>query len=143
MHIDLSLVLLRLGYGGLLVWFHGWGRFWRAYNYVVRGEPWTFVTLVEGMGFPMPGAFAAMSALSESFGALLLIAGLFSRSAAAVLVANFLVATVSEAAKGDPWELPAFYLLGAVVLLIAGPGRFSIDGARGGRSRSNWGDRRR
>ena len=132
MSTDLGLLVLRLGYGGLLIWFHGWARFLRAYNYFVHDAPWTFVNVVQNLGFPAPGIFATASVLSESVGALLLMAGFFSRTAATILVINFSVATISEAAKGDPWELPGLYLLGAVALLLTGPGRFSVDGTRRG-----------
>jgi hypothetical protein len=36
------------------------------------------------------------------------------------------VAFYNEAAKGDPFELPALYLLGALVLLVTGPGGLAI-----------------
>jgi putative oxidoreductase len=132
MRIDIGLFIMRLGFTGLLVWFHGWGRLVRAFNYTVHGTPWTFVDLVAGMGFPLAGVFAVCSALSESIGALLVALGLFSRTAAAIVAINFAVATFSEAAKGDPFELPAMYLVAAIGLILTGPGRISFD--TGGRS---------
>ena len=78
----------------------------------------------------MPAAFAVLSVLAESLGALLLIPGLWTRWAAGVITVNFIVAVASERAKGDPIELPALYLLGALVLALAGPGRFSLDARR-------------
>jgi uncharacterized membrane protein YphA (DoxX/SURF4 family) len=41
------------------------------------------------------------------------------------------VAVANEWRSGDPIELPALYLLGAVAVMIAGPGRLSIDRRRG------------
>ena len=37
------------------------------------------------------------------------------------------VAFYNEAGKGDPFELPALYLLIALVAAIAGPGAMSLD----------------
>ena len=91
------------------------------------GEPWTFVSLVGSLGFPLPSVFAVLSALSESVGAVLVGVGFFTRSAAAVIALNMAVAFINEASKGDPLELPGLYLLGAVVILLLGPGRLSVD----------------
>jgi len=128
---DIGLLVLRLGFALLLIGFHGWARFHRAYDYVVLGQPWTFVALVERLHFPFPSVFAVLSALSESVGVAFVGVGLFTRWAAAIVVVNMAVAFTNEWSKGDPIELPALYLLGALVILILGPGRISLDGYRG------------
>lgn len=132
---DIGLLLFRVGYGGMLIWLHGWNRLGRAFDHVVGSQPWGFVGVVEQMGLPLPTLFAVASALAESVVAALLVAGLFSRVAAGIIAVNFAVATISEAAKGDPFELPALYLLGALVLLVTGPGPLSIDRPDSGRRR--------
>ena len=96
----------------------------------MHGQAWTFVGLVERLGFPFPSFFAVMSALSESIAVAMIALGLFTRPAAAIVAINMSVATYNEAAKGDPFELPALYLLGGVVLLVTGPGAFSLDSRR-------------
>ena len=121
---------MRLGYASLLIGFHGWTRFHRAFGYMFFGQPWTFVDLVGRLGFPVPAAFAVLSAMAESVGVLFLAAGWFTRWAAAFVALNMTVALLNEGVKGDPIELPGLYLLGALVLLIVGPGRFSVDGQR-------------
>jgi len=113
----------------LLLWFHGSARFIRAFHYAVQGEAWTFVAVVERLGFPMPGVFAVLSALSESVGAVLLGLGIVPRLASAIIAFNMAVAVFNEAGKGDPWELPALYLLGAVVLTMTGPGAMTLGGS--------------
>jgi uncharacterized membrane protein YphA (DoxX/SURF4 family) len=125
---DWGLLVLRLGYVSLLIWFHGWVRFFHAYHYAIQGQAWTFVGVVERLGFPRPGVFAVLSALSESVGAVLLGLGIVPRLASAIIAFNMAVAVYSEAGKGDPWELPALYLLGAVVLTITGPGAMTLGG---------------
>jgi putative oxidoreductase len=132
---DWGLLLLRLGFAALLIGLHGWTRLLRAYDFLVHGQAWTFVGLVERLGFPFPSAFAVLSALSESLAAALVGVGLFTRPAAAVAAFNMTVAFYNEALKGDPYELPALYLLDAVVITAAGPGHLSLDA----RWRAGWG----
>jgi len=124
---DCGLLLLRVGLAGLMLSLHGWARFFRASDYLVFDIPWPFVDLVAGLGFPWPGAFAVMSALSESVGAVLVAIGWLTRWAALALVIDMSVALFNEASKGDPIELPALYLVGALTLMITGPGRFAFD----------------
>ena len=125
---DCGLLLLRVGVAGLMLVLHGWARFFRASDYLVFGTAWPFVDLVSGLGFPLPGAFAVMSALSESVGAVLVAMGWLTRWAALALVIDMSVALFNEGSKGDPIELPALYLVGALTLMITGPGRFAFDG---------------
>jgi len=123
----IGLLTLRVGFASLLLGFHGWTRLGRAIGYVFYGQPWTFVDLVGRLGFPMPAVFAVLSATAESVGALLLIVGLFTRWGAALIAINMAVALFNEASKGDPLELPALYLLGALAILLLGPGSWSLD----------------
>jgi putative oxidoreductase len=132
MSTNIGLLALRLGFASLLIGFHGWTRLGRAIGYVAYGQPWTFVDVVERLGFPMPSVFAVLSASAESVGALLVAAGLFTRWASAVIAINMAVALFNEASKGDPLELPAFYLVGALTIAVLGPGRWSLDGLRTG-----------
>jgi len=127
---DWGLLLLRLGLAALLIGLHGWTRLLRAYNFAVHGQPWTFVDLVGRLGFPFPSVFAVLSALSESAAVALIAVGLFTRPAAAIVAFNMAVAFYNEAGKGDPFELPALYLLLALVMVVAGPGALAADRPR-------------
>jgi putative oxidoreductase len=129
--VDVSLLLLRLGIGGLMLSLHGWARFLRASEYVLHGADWPFIRIVTRLGFPAAGAFAVASAAAESIGSLLVLAGLFTRAAAAFIAIDMAVAVYNELNGGDP-QLPGLYLLGALVIVIAGPGRFALDRLRRG-----------
>jgi putative oxidoreductase len=128
--IDIALLVLRLGVATPMFLLHGSARLLRAFNYSFYGAPWPFVDLVAGLGFPMAGAFAIASALSESIGALLVGVGLFTRPAAAVLAIDMAVAVYNEISGGDSFELPALYFISAVALMITGPGRYALDTIR-------------
>ena len=127
---DLALLIFRLGIAALMLGFHGWTRLHRAIGYAFFDQPWTFVNVVDRLGFPAPGAFAILSALSESAGVLLLGVGLFTRPACAFVAINMAVALLNELFHGDPIELPGLYLLGAVTIMLLGPGQLSVDGLR-------------
>jgi putative oxidoreductase len=88
---------------------------------------------VEPMGFPMPLLFAYLSALAEFGGGLFIALGLLTRLASMPLIFNMSVALFMVHIKhGDPFarmELALVYLVGAVAVLLAGPGIISLDRA--------------
>jgi putative oxidoreductase len=128
---DLGLLFLRIGIGGMLLGLHGWARLVKAFGYLFLGQPWTFVGLVQRMGFPMPTVFAVASALAESLGAILLIAGWGTRWAALVVGFNLAAAAGLELSKHSATvELPAVYLIAILTIGIAGAGRYSLDARR-------------
>jgi putative oxidoreductase len=124
--IDLGLLLLRLGFAALLIGLHGWTRLLRAYNFVVHEHAWPFVGVVHRLGFPFPSVFAVLSALSESVAVAFIAAGLYTRPACLVIGFNMTVAAYNEFRGGDSIELPALYLLVAIVLFLTGPGQISV-----------------
>jgi putative oxidoreductase len=81
-----------------------------------------------GIGSP---ASLALSVFAEFFVSILIILGLVTRWSALVLVINMTVAFIGVhkgALSGQgSGELAFLYLMAYVVLLIAGPGRFSAD----------------
>jgi putative oxidoreductase len=129
-NIDWGLLILRVGLASLLITLHGGPRLVRVFWYFVRGEPWPFIGLVAGIGFPLPLLFALLSTVADSFGALFAGLGFLTRWAALMMAINMSVAVYFETTGGDPFELPALHLLGALVLLVTGPGAFSLDALR-------------
>ncbi len=120
--LDAGLLMLRLGLFAMLALGHGLGKL-----PVSQG----FIDNTAGMGFPLPTLFAWAAALSEFVGALLLVLGLMTRPAAAFVAVTMLVAFALAhgfALTGEgSGELAFVYLVGAVTLLLTGPGRFSVD----------------
>ena len=85
----------------------------------------------------IPGLLQSLAALSEFGGGAALIVGLLARLACLGIGGTMVVAlAVVHLPNGDPFvgrssapsfELPAVYLACAVLLLLAGPGCFSLD----------------
>lgn len=115
----IGLLVLRVGIGCFML-VHGWQK--------LSG----FSQMADK--FPDPIGMGSQLGLISAIGAevgcsLLLIAGLGTRLAALPLAFTMIVAHFVVHAK-DLWqvkELPAIYLLIYVVILLAGPGRFSLD----------------
>ena len=116
---DLGLLLLRLAAGGLMI-VHG----------VQKLSAWPGIA----ERFPDPiglgsGTSAALAIFAEVFCAGLVAAGALTRVALVPLIVTMLVA-LFVVHGSDPWgrkELAAVYLAMYVVLLVAGPGRYSVD----------------
>jgi putative oxidoreductase len=117
---DLGLLALRLGFGLTLAFGHGLPK-------LITFEK--HVSSVTKHGFPLPEVMAAISMLSELAGGILLGLGLLTRPAAVFVISTMLGAAF-VVHSGDPFkkkELAFAYALVAVVLLVAGPGRHSLD----------------
>lgn len=121
--LDLTLLLIRLvcGYAFILI---GWGK-------IQNPMGW----MGEASGFP--GIFQALAAISEFIGGIALVLGFLTRLAAFGLACTMLVAIyMHKVIMGDPfvnltggssYQPAMLYLLLALLLLVAGPGRFSVD----------------
>ena len=124
---DAGKLILRLAVGGLLL-FHGLHK-------LQNGVDW-MAPMLAGVGLP---AFVAYgSYLGEVAGPLLLLAGWQTRIGAALVAVNMTMAIVlafrtqllALKPSGGGWsiELEMLFLLGAVAILLLGPGRFSVEG---------------
>ena len=88
-----------------------------------------FIEHTADLGFPFPEFFAYSAGLAEFGGALLLAFGLFTRPAAFFVALTMFVAGFINHA-GDPFgtaEKAYLYFAIAVLYLVLGSGRFSVD----------------
>jgi putative oxidoreductase len=127
---DMGLLLLRVGAGLSLFIKHGLEKF------TEYSRMWQHFSDPIHIGAHASFAFAL---LSDSICTLLIVAGLFTRPAAAVVLINLLTAFffVHHAAylTNPHVELIMAYLIAIAAILVMGPGKLSID-ARMRKSRS-------
>jgi putative oxidoreductase len=119
---------LRAWFGLLLAFAHGLGKV---------SALAAFSAKVAAQGFPLPGLLGPAAALSEFVGGILLALGLVSRVAAGFVLVTMLTAAFHVHAA-DPFQRKEFalaYAVAALTVLVAGPGRFSLDARLFGRSR--------
>lgn len=119
---DLGLALLRGAFGLSLALAHGLGKLAHSAQFVAG--------LAQG-GFPLPALFGWAAILSEFVGGLLLAIGLLARPAALFVLVTLGVAAFAVHAA-DPYarkELALAYVVVSLVVLVAGPGRYSLDAA--------------
>ena len=128
-----GLLLVRLVFGFAMM-LHGFPKIQKPF------------TWAEGMG--IPGPLQALAALAEAGGGLALTLGLLTPLASLGVICTMAVAlqklsgmgavyVVNPPAKWPSYESAAGYLAVAVLILLAGPGKFSFDallfGKGGGR----------
>lgn len=128
----LGLLIVRVIFG-LGIMLHGWGKIQNPMGWM-------------GPNAPVPGVLQALAAVAEFGGGIALILGLLTPLAMLGLAINMLVAIfMVHLRAGDPfvsstggrsWELAALYLGVALLMLLIGPGRHSLDA-------QIFGDRRR
>ena len=114
---DLGLLIIRLFAGLALALGHGYGKI----------PPSDFVSGMADGGMPIVLIWLAI--IAEFGGGLLLALGLLTRPAA-FLIAGNMIAALLIAHGGDTFsgmELALFFLSAAVLFLLAGAGRYSVD----------------
>lgn len=117
-----GLLPLRLVMGAAFV-LHGWAKMQDPFGWM-------------GPEADVPGFLQSVAAVSELAGGMALIAGLLTRLAslgiAGVMVGALHLVHIPQghpfvSAGGPSYELPAIYLACAVLFLLLGPGRVSLD----------------
>ena len=107
---------------GLAFMFHGWGKIQNPMGWM-------------GPDATIPGLFQALAAISEFVGGLAWILGLLTPLFSFGILCTMTVAAYTHAImRGDPfvgkggsYELALVYFCVALLLLLAGPGRFALD----------------
>ncbi|GAB4583561.1 DoxX family protein [Nocardia sp. IFM 10818] len=130
---DIGLLVLRVGFGGLLTvhgaqklfgWFGGYGLSATQAGF-------------EQMGYNPGKLFGTLAGLTELGGGLLLLLGLFTPLAAAIALGTMLNAVnatwsngLSGSAEGPGYETALLFAIATAALAFTGPGRFSLDSGR-------------
>jgi len=134
-HVDFGILILRVGFGVLMAWHHGWGK-------ITGGaERWTGIGgAMENLGISFGHTFfGVMGAFSESVCAVLIVLGLLFRPATLLLGFTMFVAAMNH--LNMPADNPRGGWGGAshamelmvvcVALFFMGAGRFSLKLTRG------------
>lgn len=115
-----ALLVLRLAFGGVMVYGHGWGK--------LMGFSERSASFPDPLGVGS-AASLSMAVFAEVFCAIAIVLGLFTRLAAGPLIVTMLVAVFIVHAD-DPFgrkELGLVYLAAYLVLLARGAGAWSVD----------------
>ncbi len=121
-NIDFALLLLRVWFGLEMAFGHGLGKMMKIFaGDFAFGDP-------IGVG---PEFSLILAGTAEFIGGILIAIGLFTRIATIPYIITMLVAAfLVHYAAGDPWGRianPMNYAVAATAILIAGPGRYSLD----------------
>lgn len=122
---DLAPLLLRLFVAGVLI-------YGTQDNVFSRAHMLEFRDFLAQNGFPYPLASAYLSAYAQFLAGILLLVGLFTRAAAAVVFVNFVVA-LAMVHVGLPFNAniaPLAMLVGGLFFVLYGAPRFSADAVR-------------
>jgi putative oxidoreductase len=123
---DLGLLLGRVLAAWVLVIFHAWGEIGAGYRHFFGPkDPWPLSEAIAQTVLPAPLPVAVVLTVSLWAVAIAFAAGLLTRVAALVLL--LVAAMTSVVAPDQVQESAAAYAAVAVILLLAGPGRFSLD----------------
>lgn len=118
---SLGLLLLRL-LAGVAMMMHGWSKIQAPFSWM-------------GPDAAIPGVFQSLAALAEFGGGLAWVLGLVMPLASFGIACTMAVAVYFHAAvRGDPfigpsgsYELASVYLFMALLFILTGPGRYSLD----------------
>lgn len=117
-NIDLSLLLLRVAAGGFML-SHGYGKMVKLFN-----GTFEFADPI-GLGVELS---LVLTVFSEVLCALFIVLGILPRFAAIPLIITMIVIVfVVHASDGfSKQELPLFYLISYLVILLLGAGKYSV-----------------
>jgi putative oxidoreductase len=118
-----ALLIMRLAIGSAFM-LHGWPKIQNPFGWMPPGAP-------------IPGFLQALAAVSEFGGGLAWILGLLTPIASFGILCTMAVAAYTHISRGDPFvasrpgtpsfELALAYFSVALVMMLAGPGRLSLD----------------
>jgi len=131
--MDIGLLILRVVVGALFFghgtqklfgWFDGHGREGTA-------------GMMDSLGYQPPGTMAVIAGATEASAGAMLVLGLLTPLAAAMIIGAMINATMAVHAENGVWntdggyELPLVFGAAAAALAFTGPGALAVDGAIG------------
>ena len=121
---DVGLLIMRIAFGGLMYYNHGHAKLFGGVDrwYGLGGA----LTNLIGFEF-LRTFFGLMASLSESIFALFIVVGLLTRISSSLLGFTMFIATLRHVLDGDLPEMAILYLIFCVLMLVAGPGKYSAD----------------
>jgi putative oxidoreductase len=121
---DVGMLIVRLGFGLGMLYFHGWDKL------AAGPERWNRLGgVMSRIGVDFGHTFFGfLAAFSESVGSLLIALGLFFQPMAALLFITMAMAAVSHIASGRGSPAHALkYASLYLAFLFIGPGKYSLD----------------
>ena len=123
---ETSYLILRFTFGIMMCYYHGWSKL------LSDTSRWERLgnTLTKWIGLDaLKIHLGFMAAFSESICALFIAIGLLTRPAAFLLGITMLVASSKKLSEAgvDGSELPILFLILSLVILLRGPGKYSLD----------------
>jgi len=120
---DWSPLLLRIAIGAIFI-AHGQAKLFGGLGGVEK--------YLHGLGFPIPSVFAVILAITEFFGGVCLLIGLFTRWAALLISVVMIVAILKVhlphgLTGAGGYEFPLALLAGALSLALTGPKKLSVE----------------
>ncbi|WP_433194924.1 DoxX family protein [Nocardia sp. CA-107356] len=127
---DIGLVLLRVVFGGLLA-AHGSQKLFGWFN----GAGWSAnAATFDSMGYNPGKLFGTLAGLSEFTGGILLLLGLLTPLAAAIVLGTMINAINTTwgggLLTGKGYEMPLLFATVGAVVAFTGPGKLSLDSGR-------------
>lgn len=121
-HADLALLILRVWLGVCMLTLHGWGK---LMNFSDRAGSFS-----DPLGIGSQASLV-LAIFGEVVCSILLALGLMTRFAATAgaitMAVAFFMAHGGKLSGPGNGEMAFIYLMGYVVILVAGPGRFALD----------------
>ena len=121
---DVGLLIMRITFGGLMYLNHGQSKLLGGVDrgYGLGGALTNLIGLESLRTF-----FGLMASLSESIFSLFIVVGLLTRISSSLLGFTMFIATLRHVLDGDLPEMAILYLIFCVLMLVAGPGKYSAD----------------
>jgi len=132
---DFAILITRIGVGSAFLFVHGWGK-------IMQGpELWTKIgSAMNNIGITYVHVFwGFMASLSEFGGGILLILGLFTRTASSFMAFTMVVGAINHFSKLDPWNrviYPIEMFLILFLFIFLGGGKYSLDNLLFGRKKT-------